>query len=627
MFLTKDKVLQEKTALLFLLKLLILMCLLKSIFFAYNYQISDGWKVSSDNIWQVLAWSVLFDTFVLCLVNTPLLLLLFPGGRLIQGSLLRKTLSFFTAILNSVVIILNVIDIFYFRFHLQRADADLLYVLRNPFANSTALVFMLAVAVVLLFLFVCWWLYRSILQLMHHTRNSNDWKLAYLLPIVFVAIFVTTDSKRLLPNYALTRVAEPIQLPLVQNSFHSFLYSLYRSKEMRLPKNDYMSAARQQTLFSIHKKNTTVTSPKNIVLFIMESVPSEFFDSSSPHKVYMPFLDSIAGQSIFFSNAFSYSYNSNKGITAILAGLPTIIDVPLYHSNFTSLKKTAVGDMLATAGYESAFFIGDNYDDFGFAKCCKWLGIDQYYCMQDVPAYQQKEKHSLGLHDEYVLDFMQQKLKSMKEPFFTVQYNISTHYPNDLPASFKNAHPANTTAQQKSMQYYNECLQRFFRDAALQPWFTNSVFIFCSDHWVQPTTDKGRIHEVNSFRIPLFIYEPGKKGMRISSPVSQLDVMNTVLAFASVTDSIISYGENLNEIVLADRTVFTKMNAAVYQAITNEFVLGFDAMHNKTLYCYNYKTDPGLRMNLLTGGDSNLVRKLTLQMQAFLQTAVTQYRK
>jgi len=341
----------------------------------------------------------------------------------------------------------------------------------------------------------------------------------------------------------------------------------------------------------------------------------------------MPFLDAIVAQSTYFSNAFSYSYNSNKGITAILAGLPTIIDVPLYHSNFTAIDKTAVGSMLGARQYNSAFFIGDNYDDFGFAKCCKWLGIDQYYSMQDISGYKTKEKHSLGLHDEYVLEFMQEKLASLREPFFSVQYNISTHYPHDLPASFKNAHPGNKTDQQKSMQYYNECLERFFKNAALQPWFKNTVFIFCSDHWVQPTNDGSRIHEVNSFRIPLFIYEPGKNGSRVASPVSQLDILNTVLSFASLKDSMISYGENLNEPAAPGRTVFTKMNGAVYQAINNEFVLGFDAVASKALYCYNYKSDPGLTRNLLTGGEHAPIQKMTLQIHAFLQTASTHYRK
>ncbi len=282
--------------------------------------------------------------------------------------------------------------------------------------------------------------------------------------------------------------------------------------------------------------------------------------------------------------------------------------------------------MLGNKKYHSAFFIGDNYDDFGFAKCCNWLGIDKYYCMQDVPGYKQKEKHSLGLHDEYVLDFMQQQLAGFKEPFLSVMYNISTHYPNDVPTTFKNIYPGNKTRQQQCMQYYNECLQKFFGDASSQPWFKNTVFIFCSDHWAEPGKDFSRMHEVNSFRIPIFIYDPTKPGGTVSAPVSQLDILNTVLSFSSVKDSIISYGENLNEPAAPDRTVFTKRSGTVYQAINNDFVLGFNSVEKKPIYFYNYKTDPELAQNLLPVKSEQL-NKMTLQMQAFLQTASTHYRK
>lgn len=49
----------------------------------------------------------------------------------------------------------------------------------------------------------------------------------------------------------------------------------------------------------------------------MESVPYDFFDSSSAYKVAMPFFDSLLQKSVFYKNAFGYSHESNKGITAI----------------------------------------------------------------------------------------------------------------------------------------------------------------------------------------------------------------------------------------------------------------------------------------------------------------------
>lgn len=629
LFFFKTTAVKEKAALVFLLKLLLLMCVLKCIFFLYNYNAAGGWDVRNfKNILLIIKWSLLYDVLIIAITNVPLFIFLLIAPDFFKNRYVRVTVLFLVTAINTFSIFLNTVDIFYFRFHLQRADADMLYVIRNPFANGTLNVIFIGVGAIIFCMCIGWFIYRHLKKLIKENLPKKRFVLTNFLLLVFLSLFFLSGTKKLLPTYPLTQI-EAVQLPLAQNSFHSFIYSMYRRREAAIPAINYMPAVKQQSLFSIRKKNNTVSSPKNIVLFIMESVPLEFFDSSSPYKTAMPFLDSLVNESTFFSNAFSYSYSSNKGITAILAGLPTITDIPLYHSNYTSINRTSVGAVLAKNNYSSAFFIGDNYDDFGFAKCSKWLGIQQYYSMQDIPGYKQMEKHSLGLHDEYVLNFMQQQINKMKPPFLAVQYNISTHYPNDLPKNFKEKYPGiNTTPPMKSMQYYNDCLQQFFKQAALQPWYSNTVFIFCSDHWAQPFTEIIPIDKVESFRIPLFIYEPSReKKLRISAPVSQLDIVNTILHFGGIKDSFISYGVNLTDSILqTNRTVFTKINSALYQAINNEFVLGFNAIEGKEMYCYAYKKDPGKKNNLVLKPATAATDSIILQMKAFLQTASNHYR-
>ncbi|RYY65242.1 MAG: LTA synthase family protein [Chitinophagaceae bacterium] len=430
----------------------------------------------------------------------------------------------------------------------------------------------------------------------------------------------------MIPTRPLTDVSA-LQLPLTQNSLHSFLYSVYRSRESMIPQKQYMTIAEQADLFSQHRSNVLVADvPKNIVLFIMESVPYEFFDSSSKYKPILPFLDSLKDHATYYNNAFSYSYSSNKGITAMLTGLPTITDIPLYHSPFASINKTDIGKLLEKKNYRSSFFIGDNYDDFGFAKCCNWTGIQDYYCMQDIPGYKKMEKHTMGLQDEYVLDFMQQKLQKTPQPFFATQYNISTHYPNDLTTAFAlKTKNMSLPAAMKSMMYYDACLQSFFKQASTQSWYQNTVFIFCSDHWARPDPDHTTDDMINSFRIPVLLFEPGSNKKKIeSNVVSQFDIMNTVLAYAGIKDSIISYGTSLLDATDPNRIVFTKINNAVYQAIDKNYVLGFNADEGKALYCYEYKTDTARRSNLINIKNPSTAL-LDKAIKAFLQTASHQY--
>lgn len=603
-----------------------MLCLVKTIFFLLNYQPNNGWEINTASEgFTILLWSLYYDAVCVALVSLPFFIVsLLP----VKKKLILAVAGLFSTCLGALAILLNLADIFYFPFHRQRADADLLYVLRNPFKDSSLSVWMIIAGIVFTFLLSFIYLWKQHKKMVAEKLSGTRFLITtFILLLIFASIF-TGHSKKMIPTRPLTDI-KAIPLPLVQNSFHTFLYSIYRSRESVIPSAEYMPYSEQEAIFPISKKNiNTAAVPKNIVLFIMESVPYEFFDPASGYKPVLPFLDSLLDHAVYYSNAFSYSYNSNKGITAILTGIPTITDIPLYHSGFTGIDKTSVGTSLQQKNYYSSFFIGDHYDDFGFAKCCNWTGIRDYYCMQDIPGYRQLEKHPLGLHDEYVLDFMQQKLQQTSQPFFAAQYNISTHYPNDLPVAWqKKLAPLRLPAPMKSMMYYDECLRRFFKDAAAQPWFKNSVFIFCSDHWANPGAAVPHDDIVNSFRIPVFIYDPAVNKKEIkANTVSQLDIMNTILAYAGIKEPVISYGESLLDAPAdSNRVVFTKINNSVYEAINKDYVLGFNADEGKTLYCYLYVTDPK-RKNNLAGEKNSSVDSLQTNMKAFLQAASRHYR-
>lgn len=599
---------------------------MKSFFFVYNYKTNNGWEIHSftESV-RITGWSLYYDMVTVALVSLPFFFFaLLPLKR----TALVVT-GWIAVLLTVLAFLLNLADIFYFSFHRQRADADLLYVLRNPY-NYSGYAALLAIAGIVIFCCVAaWYFWKQYRKLADEKIAGINFPVSFLLLAVITASLFTGGSKKMIPARPLTDISA-VQLPLAQNSFHTFLYSLYRSRESVIPSKMYMTIDQQKELFTIDKMNSNASvSPKNIVLFIMESVPYEFFDSSSRFKPALPFLDSLRTHSTYYSNAFSYSYNSNKGITAILTGVPTITDIPLYHSGFSSIRKTAVGSLLAQKGYSSSFFIGDNYDDFGFAKCCNWTGIQHYYCMEDIPGYKQMEKHSMGLQDEYVLNFMQQKVQTTKAPFFSSFYNISTHYPNDLTSTYKaKLADRKLSPAMKSMMYYDACLAAFFKEAAREKWFANTVFIFCSDHWASPDADNSKNDMVNSFRIPVMIFDPSvNTATTITNTVSQLDIMNTVLAYAGIKapQQVTSYGQSLMDSIPGNRVVFTKINNAVYQAINENYVLGFNAEEGKRLYCYQYKTDVKRADNIPFGKNPS-ADSLELIMKAFLQTAYLHYK-
>ncbi len=617
----------------FLLGLLLILSILKIIFYNYNHTLLSAGAEEINTGYtklKLVKWSLIADLLTILLINTPFLLLL-QLGRMVSAKLSAWFILPLFFLLNSFVILLNLTDIFYFPFHFQRANADLLYVLDHPFKqlfHFNIFIIILFIAAVTVLLILIWKLHKRLFNSFSKGRYGNLITIILILCIAVCFLFRNSFSKLLVPAYPLVDI-KARQLPIVQNSFHTFSYSVFRhGEEVKLKK--YFSDAECDSLFPIRKTlhlNNIDNTQKNIVLFIMESVPYDFFDTASAYKVDMPFFDSLIQKSSFYKNAFCFAHESNKGLTAILAGIPTLSDIPVYHSRFINMPVTPIGRALKKNNYSSFFCIGDDFDNFGFAKCMNWLGIDKYYSKEDIPDHKNLPSHTMGVHDEYVLNFMQQKIRQIQQPFFAINYNISTHYPYNLPASFPVKFPGNYTEPMKSMRYYDHCLQQFFATAKNEPWFANSIFIFCSDHWMFPEGIKGEYDPFSGYRIPIIIYDPSVNEKKTNEQmVSQFDVMGTILAAARYKDSIISYGGNLSDSNSLKKYVFSKPNSSLYQVADSSYVLGFNISNDKVEYLYNYKKDKLLQENLSSNKTTAAVlNELTIRVKAFIQKAGSHY--
>lgn len=590
-----------------------------------------GWQIhQSATYGTILKWSFLYDSLVISVLSLPLffLFLFFKSQRWVA-----KIIIVVFSLTFAFMVSLNIADIFYFPFSLKRADIELFYVIRNPFKDGISHYLLVTVLIIVGFLLIVILFYRWISNLRRKSDNRHCLVVLTSLLGLFVISFSAGRVKRLLPNYPLIQLSSA-QLPLAQNSFHRFAYSLFRGNDIRIGIPDYKKEYRDISEFPVLRKNNsnpTGSGRRNIVVFIMESTPYDFFDENSPYKVEMPFLDSLAAHSVFFKKAFSYSLQSNKGITAILGGTPTLTEVPLYNSGYVNLPMTHVGKILDSMGYNSSFFIGDNYDDFGFAQCANWIGIQNYYSMEDIPGYKHLEKHTMGLQDEYVLNFMGDRIKNFSNPFFAVHYNISTHYPYDLPSGFRDPFSKNNkTPAMQAMNYYSSCLQNFFNKVQKENWFKNTVFIFCSDHWMFPDfKTNSRIDPEASFRVALFVYDPlNPQGRTVSTPVSQFDILNTILYFSGYKNEFISYGQNLMDSAREEnRVVFARKNDVIYQAFDRSYVLGFNTGTGKPEYCYNYILDQKRENNLINNPDDGNVNRLRKELVSFLSAAYNQYNR
>lgn len=612
-----------------LLGMLLVFSVLKILFYQYNHSLLN---TGGGKVLQLVAWSLLYDFLIVLLINIPFLIAL-TLTRPLSAAVCRWVWVPLFAVLNIVAALFNLLDIFYFRFHFQRATADLLHVIDHPFGQllhfgwGIIIIFFLSVTALSVFIYIlCQKVYRDM-------EKGNKATLSFILSMaVFLILLINPQSigRKLVPTYPLVNINSR-QLLLVENSFHTFCYSLIREGQ-EVPLKQYMSESEANATFPLVKKSMPLyadSNRKNVVLFIMESIPYEFFDSSSQYKVAMPFFDSLLRKSTFYNHAFAYSHQSNKGITAILAGIPTLTDIPVYHTQFVNMPVTPLGSALSGRGYQSFFCIGDQHDNFGFAKCANWMGIQQYYSREDIPGYRQLPANPMGIQDEYVLDFVRQKIDATAQPFLAVHYNTSTHYPYELPEKFSRRFPAGYSSPMKSMAYYDYSLQQFFSQAKNSAWFNNTIFIFCPDHWLAPDDRNIVFNNISGYHIPVIIHDPSRPVQQTDSRTSsQFDIAATILSIAGYPGNIISYGNSLLQPSPNNPVSFSRISNTLYQVNDSAYCLSFNTATDKTEYLYHYSTDKTLQHDLSNDAVyAEKKRQLENIVKAFIQQASQQYHR
>ena len=228
-------------------------------------------------------------------------------------------------------------------------------------------------------------------------------------------------------------------------------------RQASLKEKDYYPASRLDTLFTIrHQLQSAEPFNKmNVVVFILESFAKEYVDEGDPLRAKTPFIDSLMAESIVCNNAYANGLESNKGIVALLGGIPPFFDEPFYYSGYSNNNIRGIGTLLKEEGYNTNFFMGAGYDHFGFTRFSKMLGIDNYYSMNDYGNNHHYDGN-WGIYDHYFLPYAARQLVKKKSSFLSVIFNISTHFPNKLPDSLKAQFTVKgQNPQQNSISYFD----------------------------------------------------------------------------------------------------------------------------------------------------------------------------
>jgi len=368
----------------------------------------------------------------------------------------------------------------------------------------------------------------------------------------------------------------------------------------------------------IKKYSNNPESSPNIVLFITESYGREYlgaFNKGNGIKNYVsytPFLDSLAQESLIFTNAFANGSKSIHGMSSILAGVPSFKEA-FTSSPYSKQKIESIVSILNTKNYDTSFFHGAPNGSMGFLGFGNILGFDNYYGKTEFNNDNEFDG-SWGIWDEPFFQYTEQTLSKKKGPFFSTIFTVSSHEPYVIPKKYEGKFPKGNIQMHQCVGYTDYAFKKFFESAKNKPWFKNTIFIITADHGNQ-VYYKEYYKTVNRNTVPIMIYSPNGKYKGVDTNLAQqIDIYPTIVDIIGYKKPFRSWGRSLvnkNDI----KPYVINYNGKNYQFIKDNYICVFDG--NKAIGFYNIN-DKDLTNNLINSRNKEM-NDLELSCKAFLK--------
>jgi len=291
-------------------------------------------------------------------------------------------------------------------------------------------------------------------------------------------------------------------------------------------------------------QSDTAELHKNVVLITVESLSEDFMTEYGNEKHITPFLDSLAQQSLQFTNLYAVGNRTVRGLEAVTLCLPPSAAESIVKRK-DNKNKFSTGNIFKRKGYTVKYMYGgdayfDNMGDF--------FGGNGYEII-DKKTFQPAEitfANIWGVCDE---DMYRKAIKEMNKeaqqnrPFFNHIMTVSNHRPFTYPEG-KIDISGTAKSRNGGVKYTDYALKQFFKTAKKQPWFKNTVFVIVADHCAS-SSGKTEL-PLDKYRIPAMVYSPDFiQPKHVTTLMSQIDLMPTVFGLLHYSYDSKFYGQDV----------------------------------------------------------------------------------
>ena len=595
----------EKSApgalLLNLLLLYIVYGITRLAFFLENYATYEH-LVGADGWWSIVVGGLYFDTSAIAYTNALYVLLVLLPIPQKEGPLWQRICKWLFVVVNSLGLAMNLGDSVYFQYTARRTtiaffsefsgDEKLGSIVGYEFIQHWYLVLLFLVLAAVL-----WWCY-VVPRVATVPRRRYYLSQCVSLLIAAYAVFAGIrgglwDNRPIKISTANQFIIKPNDASLILNTPFTMIRTIGHSSYHNPAY--FTSNSELESIYSpLHTPVADSTSQKkNIVVIFLESFGREYVGSLNSevlpgYKGYTPFLDSLMQQAVSFRYTYANGRSSVDAMPSSLSGLPMFVESFVAASHATNHLE-GVASCLSQMGYQTAFFHGAPASSLGFQGFTRSTGFQQCFAQEDYEADSRTRGAAdsdnwWGIWDEPFLQYFRMKMSDMQEPFMTALFTLTSHHPFHIPEQYAKTFPEEELPIHKCIRYTDHALSRFFREAAKEPWFRNTLFIMTGDHTNMSNHAEYK-SGINQFSTTIIVYDPSgqlKPGIR-EGIAQQTDIMPTILGYVGYNRPYVAFGSDLFHTPAADTWAVNYLDG-VYQYCKGDYVLQFDGQQTIGVY-------------------------------------------
>ena len=579
----------------------------------------------------ILKGGLVFDISATVYINIIFIFFHIIPFEIRYNSLYQEILKYFFFITNGIAIAINSSDFIYYRFVLKRATVDVFKTFEHE-SNLTKLFFKFQIdywpvvifTLFLIFLLILFYNQVKVEKPVVRYRYLYHGKNLLLAPVFAVLVVIAArggymHSTRPISISNATRYVEnPRDIAIVLNTPFSLIRTFNKKS---LVKYDFFNANKLTEIYNPHY-SPGIKGPfknENIVIIILESFSREYIGSlnkdldNGAYRGYSPFLDSLISKSLTFDVTIANGKKSIDAMPSIFASIPSL-ETPYTISPYANNTINGLPELLKAKGYYSAFFHGAPNGSMGFDSFSRMVGFDDYFGLDQYP--DEKDFDGMwGVWDEQFLRFFCNTINTFNQPFMASVFTVSSHHPFKVPEIYKDRFPKGPAPILEVIGYTDNALRKFFKQASLQPWFRNTLFILTADH-TNESVRKEFQNNYGSFCIPVIFFKEGSDLHGIKKRIAQqIDIMPSVLSYLNYDREYIAFGNNLFD-DSAESFAFNT-NGSTYQLFMKGHML--EMVENKPVGLYNYKEDKLLDINMI-GKEELLQSMMEEKLKAIIQT-------